>query len=162
MAKSQKSKKKNNSVARPKEATGDAAVRSTRHISATYSGPLPPPEMLRNYDQVCPGLADVLVNAFVDENQHRHGLEVRSTEADIKAVETFLAHDFKLKRTGQRMACGLAALALVLGAYTATHGAPTTGGVIGGSTVVGLAIAFLYGKKTTVAPPTDESSNAKA
>lgn len=37
---------------------GDDVVQSSVEMAATYSGPLPPPEWFRQYEQVLPGIAD--------------------------------------------------------------------------------------------------------
>jgi uncharacterized membrane protein len=41
----------------------------------TFSGPLPPPQVLGMYDQVVPGMAERLVAAFESQQKHRHFLE---------------------------------------------------------------------------------------
>ena len=44
-----------------------------RVIAATrFSGPLPPPESLREYDEVVPGLAREIVDQWKGETAHRH------------------------------------------------------------------------------------------
>ncbi|RMH63838.1 MAG: DUF2335 domain-containing protein [Bacteroidetes bacterium] len=45
------------------------------NISKQFSGPLPPPDTLREYGDVIPGLPDVLVEMARKEQNHRHEME---------------------------------------------------------------------------------------
>jgi uncharacterized membrane protein len=40
-------------------------------LTAAHAGPLPPPAMLREYNQVIPGLGDTIVQEFRAETSHR-------------------------------------------------------------------------------------------
>lgn len=42
-----------------------------------FSGPQPPPELLAQYEQVCPGWATKLLQMGIDEQKHRHEQENR-------------------------------------------------------------------------------------
>lgn len=44
---------------------------------ASFSGPLPPPEILRGYESVLPGLADRVVKMAENQSVHRQRLESR-------------------------------------------------------------------------------------
>ena len=44
-------------------------------LTAAHSGPLPPPAMLREYNQVIPGLGDAIVNEFKAETSHRRSTQ---------------------------------------------------------------------------------------
>lgn len=46
--------------------------------SSTFSGPLPPPDLLAEYDQVLPGLADRIVAMAEKEGDSRRALQSRA------------------------------------------------------------------------------------
>jgi uncharacterized membrane protein len=61
-------------VVLPPETVKEAAKQNaplTITIAAAHAGPLPPPAMLREYNQVIPGLGDTIVNEFKSETSHR-------------------------------------------------------------------------------------------
>ena len=47
------------------------------------SGPLPVPEELQRYDDICPGAADRIINMAESQGKHRRELEAKVTNADI-------------------------------------------------------------------------------
>lgn len=53
----------------------------------TFSGPLPPPDYLRAYDDVLPGLAAQIVEQAAGQTHHRQTLERKVVEANIRAQE---------------------------------------------------------------------------
>lgn len=50
---------------------------STTYFGIQYSGPLPPPAMLRGYDDVLPGAADRIVSLVERQQEHRHAMETQ-------------------------------------------------------------------------------------
>lgn len=61
-----------------------AEVRSILH-SRTFSGPLPPPEILAQYDEIVHEGANRIVEMAEKEQAHRHSLETTSVEGNIKS-----------------------------------------------------------------------------
>lgn len=58
-------------------------IRITSFIQkSVFKGPLPPPEVLRQYDDVQPGLVDQIVKMAVDEQSHRHNMERMIVESE--------------------------------------------------------------------------------
>lgn len=81
--------------------------------SASFSGPLPPPETLAEYNDVLPGLAREIVEQWKGETGHRHGTVEYLRETDRLTME---AH-YRGERRGQYLAtvvfAGVIALAIV-------------------------------------------------
>jgi hypothetical protein len=61
----------------------EVTVAFQHEISASYQGPLPPPEMPGQFDQVVPGLSREIVNMAAKEQSHRHLWERRALLNDI-------------------------------------------------------------------------------
>ena len=51
--------------------------------SARWSGPLPPPSILKGYEEVVTGSARSLFENFATESKHRRDLEVRAADHTI-------------------------------------------------------------------------------
>ena len=49
-----------------------------------YVGPLPPPEFLRQYDELVPGSAAIIINQFASQGDHRRELEKHVIEGDVR------------------------------------------------------------------------------
>jgi hypothetical protein len=54
-----------------------------QRISSTYQGPMPPPPMMREFDNVVPGLAREIADAAHEERRHRHRWENKALWNDI-------------------------------------------------------------------------------
>lgn len=52
-------------------------------ISRSYSGALPPPEMLKQFEEVLPGLAERLVSRMEKQSDHRMKLEGIAVPAQL-------------------------------------------------------------------------------
>lgn len=133
-----------------------AAGQDRRFLAtAEFSGPLPPPNVLREYAQVKPGLADIIVNQWERETAHRHKTIDNMTETDRQVVSDYN----QFQRRGQWLGFGallaifaVTALALILGENTAAVGGIAVG--------AGYAIAAIfrgYGPSHGTPPPADLS-----
>ena len=60
--------------------TPDSAAQLLRIVEAQFAGPLPPPHLFREYDEVLPGAAERILSMTEREMEHRHGMESRSLE----------------------------------------------------------------------------------
>lgn len=69
-----------------------------------WAGPLPPPAVLKQYDEVFPGLAERIVTSMEREQEHRHSV-------DRELIQT---HQVAFTR-GQWIAATIALICLVLG-----------------------------------------------
>ncbi len=106
------------------------AVRQELRI---FRGPLPPPDVLADYNKVYPGCGKEVVQMARDEQRHRHQIEDRQTDGDLT-----------LAKRGQLIG-GFLALALVIGAiYLVSHDKPVSGLSVLGGVVVAFGGAFIY------------------
>jgi uncharacterized membrane protein len=98
-------------------------------VGAHYSGPLPPPRMLEEYNSVLPGLAERIVNLAENDQRHVHKMD-----------RGYLV----LRFTGQVAALLIALAGLVIGGLLIADGhniEGLTALIIGLAPVIG---AFLY------------------
>jgi uncharacterized membrane protein len=106
------------------------AVREQRRF---FSGPLPPPEVLAEYNKVFPDCAKMIVEMAQREQQHRHAIEDRESQA---------AHT--LARRGQLIGGVLAVVAVVGAIYLLAHDKSITGLSVMGAVVATFGGAFVY------------------
>jgi uncharacterized membrane protein len=112
---------------------GVLAARVSQQVSS-YSGPIPPPELLKMFDEIDPGRAARLMNWAEDQSRHRMTLESRVVHSDILRSWAGLVSAFVITMTTIVFGGGL----IYLGHDGAGFGLATTG-------LVGLAGTFIYG-----------------
>ena len=123
-----------NQVGLPPAQSVSARMAVTRQ-SYSFSGPLPPPEVMGLYNALIPNAAERLLAAFEGQQQHRQGLENRVVNAGIKRSWWGLWCALSVSLAG----IGVSALAVVFQQQIAAS-------VIGGGTLVGLVTAFITGR----------------
>jgi uncharacterized membrane protein len=114
--------------------------------------------MLAEYDSVVPGLALRLVNNAEAETLHRRNLESQITTARIEAELSV----FKEARLGQVFAFLITLAALGAGTYTALHGQPWAGSVLGLAGAGGIVATFVVGRGRSSAIANARTAQAPA
>ena len=102
----------------------------------TFSGPIPPPSMLGEYDAVHDGLANRIVAMAETQQIHRQSLENKSVEAAIKT-----------ESRGQHYALFVSLLIIAGALYLIDSGKEIAGSILAGGTLTGLAYIFITGRK---------------
>lgn len=102
--------------------------------AASFSGPLPPPEILAGYDKVLPGAADRIIKMAEKQAQHRQGLESSTVKSDSKRAYLGVVSAFVLSFT-----------AILGGIIAVCLGHDTAGAAISTTGVALLAGTFIYG-----------------
>jgi uncharacterized membrane protein len=98
-----------------------------------FSGPLPPPEDLIQYNQVFPDCGKAIVEMAQKEQDHRHAIEDRQSIGDLT-----------LAKRGQIFG-GILALIAVCGAiYLLANGESASGLAVLGGVVASFGGAFVY------------------
>lgn len=114
------------------------SVASGYAVQATmYSGPVPPPDMLRDYDAIEPGRGARLMNLIEDQARHRMFLEKKVISADVW-------------RSWAGLACGFVIALAFLGAgvHVIGLGHPVSGTTLSTTAIVGLVGTFVYGTQS--------------
>ncbi|MGC8559908.1 MAG: DUF2335 domain-containing protein [Phycisphaerae bacterium] len=106
------------------------------------SGPIPPPEVLKGYDQIHPGLAHQIVTMAAEEAAHRRRMEVEVLAIQKEDQAAFR----KSERKGQIFGL-IVALAGIFGSvYEAVNGAQLAAGCLSSGTLVALVAVFIGGR----------------
>lgn len=104
--------------------------------SFSFSGPLPPPQLLSQYNDVVPNGAERLMKMAEVQQSHRQELEKTVVNGNVKA-----------ESRGQWMGLFISVAVITAGTYLAAIGRQITGGILVGVDVVALASVFVIGKQ---------------
>ena len=124
-------------------------MRAEIQSETTFVGPLPSPQALEQYQAILPDLPAALLEGLNKEREHRHKVEIRVVE--IQAARAQAVTD--IEKRGQALGVLLAFSALVASVVLALTGHDAVAGIIGGTTTVGLATAFVVGRRAKKAAP---------
>jgi len=105
-----------------------------REVS-TFSGPLPPPEILEHYNRIIPNSADRLLKIVELQSEHRRTCEAKGLDAGIS-----------IAKRGQILAFVLSLVGFGTAILCAYLDQPVPSTVIGGGTLIGLASLFIKGR----------------
>lgn len=108
-------------------------------VSAEYRGPLPPPQMLAEYDQILPGAADRIISIWEREAVHRHGMQTEGQALLGREVNR-----------GQLFTFITSLVILGVGGYIAIAGNNITGFGLMVFYLAGLAGLYVYGKERNI------------
>lgn len=101
--------------------------------SLTYSGPIPPPEALREYEKTLPGAAERILAMAEKEQSHRHEITKSVVERE---------------KRGQLMGLFLIVLLIGVALFLALSHLVWLAGIIFGTLIVALARIFVLNKNS--------------
>lgn len=134
------------------------AYRQTR----VFRGQLPPPDALRAYEEILPGITSRLLDEVEREANHRRGAELKQ----LAASESFLSNAASRLREGQRLAFILVLALAVAGCWLAATGSGDVAKFVFGGTMAAIASIFVLGKvlqpSLAEKPPKEEKTSGEA
>lgn len=116
--------------------------------SSEFSGPLPPPEILEKYNAVIDNGAERIMTMAENQSAHRLQLEKQVVNSQIKQ-----------SGRGQWFGFIVGIVGLALATTLAILGYQVVATVFGSTTIVGLAAAFVIGKKMQHKDLEDKAGN---
>jgi uncharacterized membrane protein len=143
-------------VVRPVDKTAGKSVEERLVLEMTaksWSGPVPPPEVVERYEAIQPGLADRMFRMAEKQSDHRQEMEKTSVNAQIAD----LVAERQERRRGQYLGFGIAIAFIVAGTIAIIYGTTLTqiiGGVFGGGGAIGMVSLFVIGREKKTDPPT--------
>lgn len=109
--------------------SGEATIVSSHQMMASYSGPLPPPDILEGYDRAVPGSAERILARLEGQTTHRQAMEKR----------------------GQTIAAALGGGAIIASVICALAGQPLVAASIVVATMIGIgltgALSIILGRR---------------
>lgn len=104
--------------------------------ASTFSGPLPPPSILGEYNEIISNGAERIMKMAENQSSHRIEIEKHAIKEEINQSRNGQVFGFILAILGMLIAFGLAFL-----------GHDTVAGIFGTTTIVGLVTIFVIGKR---------------
>ncbi len=137
-----------NSVGSQSNGDQQAELVSVEHRVSSFSGPIPPPEVLAQYESISPGFASRIISMAEIQSSHRQELEKES----VRGITNDAIASRQERRWGQVIG-GIVVIAAILaavalGIWGKSAWANAAGGAIGGISLVGVIIAFMTGKSS--------------
>ncbi len=121
-----------------------AAPTQIRHQA--YSGPIPPPAILEQYNVIIPDAAERIIRMAEKNAAHRQAMESAVLNANIEAGK----RKHKEITKGQLFGIISVLASFSVAAIALALGNPATAATISGTTVVGLVTAFVTGQKPRI------------
>ncbi|WP_047680435.1 MULTISPECIES: DUF2335 domain-containing protein [Xenorhabdus] len=106
-----------------------------QHKTSLFQGPLPPPDMLREYDSILPGMAERILELTEKEQQFRH-------ETQKTALNAVIRKDTR----GQWMACVLSIIILGIAVYFGIKGELSFAAKLITGNLIAIAAIFAIGR----------------
>jgi uncharacterized membrane protein len=100
----------------------------------SFEGPLPPPQLLAQYEAAIPGLGERIIALMEQQTEHRISLEKSVIGSDITQSKWGLVAGFVVAMTG-----------LGVSYYLIATGNGVAGAAVTGVDLVSLAGTFIYG-----------------
>jgi uncharacterized membrane protein len=105
-----------------------------RGVYTEFRGPLPPPDLLRQYNEVIPNGAERIIALAEKQSAHR-----------IEMEKIVISSQQGRSRLGQWFGFILGLTGMSVGGWVAVNGQPLAGASIAGATLVGLVAVFVTG-----------------
>ena len=113
-------------------------VKQVSMEAASYTGPIPPPGQLEQYNKVLPGAADRIITMAEQQSAHRHVIEMLTVKANARNSTLGVVSAFIL---------GIGTIAGCVFLVFSGHEWP--GAVLGSAGLIGLASVFIYGTRSS-------------
>lgn len=84
----------------PDNKKGEMIQKLEMSRSITYSGAVPPPEMLREFDKIIPNGADRFMKMAEEQSEHRRKIEQKIVESNVKNEKLGLIFAFSISIIG--------------------------------------------------------------
>ena len=105
---------------------------------SVFSGPMPPPELVREYELILPGAAKYFFSALEFQAVHRHEMERKALDASIRN-----------ETVGMWLAFVLAVIVIAAGTFLIHEGKDPQGLSLIVGTMVSLCAVFAYSRTKT-------------
>lgn len=136
MAKPTKLKKNQPKVVPQQALNPSKTIPPAYALMQAHSGPIPSPQVLKGYEEICPGAAAEIVGMAHKQMDHRMSIENYKLEKESSLMEK-----------GQLFAFIVAIAGIVAAVWLGLKGAQWTGSILGGGSLGVIVLGFL-GKDT--------------
>ena len=140
----------------------DTPGQSVALLASSWTGPLPPPDILQEYDAVIPGAANRILVLAENLRQHNIGMAKAASEREDKALSLVgktLSGDASRSKIGLWLGFVLALVGMGIAAWLVSTGKTGFGLAFLFTPLAGLAGVFVYGTQARNAERRRNSAN---
>ena len=117
------------------------------YAAQSFSGPLPTPRLLKEYEETLPGLAERIVLIHEANESHRREMEAKNLDASYKFRTIEKRYGFSLSVIGIFVGLAAIALGVFFGSESVANTAYLAGGGMGTISLIGLVSVLLGSNK---------------
>jgi len=132
----------------PEEKREEFILGSGLQVEA-YSGPIPSPKTMGDYEQIMPGAADRILTVFEKQHRHRMEMEKQGQQNTADMEKSLLSAFIRRERLGMWLGFVLALVMLTGSFAVILAGFSTVGLVTVFGSVISVAGAFLYNQHSS-------------
>ena len=121
----------------PKNNQPNSINKQLAQVSQSYSGPIPPPQILEEFERIIPGAAERILHMAEENGKHQR--EMERSALNMVADTT---------RRGQRYGLLIGLTAFITCIIALWLGSEETAMTIGGVTIVGLVAVFVTSRSS--------------
>lgn len=129
-------------------ASQPVSITNAKITTRQYSGPLPPPEILEDYERLLPGATARVFQHMEKEQDHRHAMDSR----DRDLLDKTEGNLYTTARRGQTMAFIVTLVMVGAACGLAAYGFTAAAVAIGGLGLGQIVLGFLNQKKKSIEP----------
>ncbi|NVN80576.1 DUF2335 domain-containing protein [Vibrio sp. Scap24] len=111
---------------------------SVDEYSDLYQGPLPPPELLNEYEKISPGMAERILRMAESELLHKEAMHLKAIEEHRREVQR-----------GQFFAIIISLVSIACTVLLAFKGAQIAAGILGSSIIAGIVAAYVLSRNSS-------------
>lgn len=137
------------------EQVGQVVGRIIAVKQETFSGPMPPPMLLKEYQNLIPDAPERILKMAELEQEHR----IKVDNEMLRQSGISILEMSKANKSSQFFAFILTLILIISGVVLTIKGFPWVGGTIFGTTIVGVVAVFITGKTIKQGKTVEEHSN---
>lgn len=133
-----------------------ASLTLAHHKETRFSSPFPPPDILAGYQEIHPDFPERIIEFTEKEQTHRHALELRIVESQVKDLEA----ERTAEKRGQLYAFAICLAAFSCAGVVAFMGSPVSGVVLAMASLAGIVSVFITRKSRDTSDPRTDKDNS--
>lgn len=126
--------------------TPDIVLQKILEISVkkkVFLGPLPPPSLVKEYEEIKPGSFERIIK--MTETNAAHRMEIDRHEMQMEKL--LVPESIKIRKSGQNKAFYISFIGIIAVSFCAYLGESTVASILAGTTLVSLVPNFILGRK---------------
>ncbi len=130
-------------------------LKVSHHQESYFEGPLPPPALVGEYEQILPGSFDRILKMAEENAKHRIDID----RHEIEIEKTMIPESLEIQKSGQAKAFYIYILGIIAVSFCAYINQTTIGSILAGTTLISLVPNFIAGIKKKIDKPNNQDKD---